>query len=89
MGRFSPFVIKALVDTITGGGQGLDVGPPIGIYRSGQKLEEFFQNCGLDLRLNRSRVPARREFMRATADRWGDGDECIKPVMLTVCDPRK
>jgi hypothetical protein len=34
--RFSPFVIKALVDAITGGaGQGPDVTEPIGIYRSG------------------------------------------------------
>jgi len=40
-GRFSPFVIKALVDAITGGAAN-DETAPVGIYRSGPKIEE----CG-------------------------------------------
>jgi len=50
--KFFPFVIKALVDTITGGvGMGPDIAPPIGIYRSAPKIEQFFLDCGLDMRI--------------------------------------
>jgi hypothetical protein len=52
--KFSPFVTKALVDTITGGGDN-DAGPSIGIYRSGPKIEQFFLDCGLDMRWLRRR----------------------------------
>ena len=63
-GRFSPYVIKALVDTITGGG-GNDSAPPIGVYRSGPKIEQFFLDCGLDMRIgSSSRVPATLDFLR-------------------------
>jgi len=62
--RFSPYVIKALVDTITGGG-GNDTTPPIGIYRSGPKIEQFFLDCGIDMRIGtNSRVPATTEALR-------------------------
>lgn len=87
-GRFSPFVIKALVDTITGGG-GNDGTEPIGIYRSGTKIEQFFLDCGLDMRIApSSRVPATTDFLRHTARQW-DGDDAIKRVILQVCDPRE
>lgn len=87
-GRFSPYVIKALVDTITGGG-GNDQTVPIGIYRSGPKIEQFFLDCGLDMRIGASsRVPATTDFLRRTADQW-DSDELIKRVILKVCDPRE
>ena len=87
-GRFSPYVIKALVDTITGGG-GNDSAPPIGVYRSGPKIEQFFLDCGLDMRIgSSSRVPATLDFLRQTAEEW-DGDDRIKRVVLKVCDPRE
>lgn len=87
-GRFSPFVINALVDTITGGG-GNDRVEPIGIYRSGPKIEEFFLDCGLDMRVgSSSRVPATTEFLRETASQE-DGDDRLKRVILRVCDPRE
>ena len=87
-GRFSPFVIKALVETITGGG-GNDQTEPIGIYRSGARIENFFQSCGLDMRIGvSSRVPATNEFLRRTADA-ADGDKLIERVLLNVCDPRE
>lgn len=88
-GRFSPFLIKALVDTVTGGaGSGPDTGPPIGIYRSGPKIEQFFLECGLDMRIGAaSRVPATTDFLRSIASQW-DGDEHVKRVLLHVCDPR-
>lgn len=87
-GRFSPYVIKALVDTITGGG-GNDPTPPIGVYRSGPKIEQFFLDCGLDMRIgSSSRVPATTDFLRQTTAEW-DGDDRIKRVVLKVCDPRE
>ena len=88
--HFSPFVIGALVETITGGvGLGRDMGPPIGIYRSGPKIEQFFLDCGLDMRIGvSSRVPATTHFLRRTADQC-DGDELINRVILKVCDPRE
>lgn len=89
-GRFSPFVIKALTDVITGGaGQGPDVTEPIGIYRSGPKIEALFLDCGLDMRIgSSSRVPATTHFLRDLASQW-DGDDHMKRVILRVCDPRE
>ncbi|MCW8059136.1 abortive infection family protein [Agrobacterium tumefaciens] len=88
--RFSPFVIKALTDLITGGaGQGPDVTEPIGIYRSGPKIEALFLDCGLDMRIgSSSRLPATTQFLRDLAVQW-DGDEHMKRVILRVCDPRE
>lgn len=87
--RFSPYVIKALVDTITGG-SGSDQTVPIGIYRSGPKIEQFFLDCGLDMRIgSSSRVPATTDYLRQIADQWDNGDEFLKRVILKVCDPRE
>ena len=86
--RFSPYVTKALVDTITGGG-GNDPTPPVGIYRSGPKVEQFFLDCGIDMSIGASsRLPATTEALRQAA-RQGDGEERIKRVILKVCDPRE
>lgn len=86
--RFSSYVIKALADIITGGG-GNDSTPPIGIYRSGPKIERFFLDCGLDMRIgSSSRVPATADFLRQLANQ-GNGDEAIKRVILQVSDPRE
>lgn len=86
--RFSTYVIKALVDVITGGG-GNDQTPSIGIYRSGPKIEQFFLDCGLDMRIgSSSRVPATTDCLRQAARQW-DGDEQIKRVLLKACDPRE
>lgn len=89
-GPFSPFVIKALADVITGGaGQGPDVTEPIGIYRSGPRIEALFLDCGLDMRIgSSSRVPATVQFLRDLANHWDDG-ESLKRVILRVCDPRE
>lgn len=89
-GRFSPFVVKALTDVITGGaGQGPDVTEPIGIYRSGPKIEALFLDCGLDMRIgSSSRVPATTQFLRDLAGQW-EGDDHMKRVILRVCDPRE
>ncbi len=88
--RFSPYVFKALVDTITGGvGQGPEVVPPIGIYRTGPRIEQFFLDCNLDMRIGvSSRIPATTSFLRQIAD-LSESDELIKRVILRVCDPRE
>lgn len=86
MARFSPFVIKALVDAITGGA-GNDTQEPLGIYRSGPKIEQFFLDCGLDMRIgSSSRVPATTEFLRSVA---ATDDAAFIRVMLRVTDPRE
>jgi len=86
--RFSPYVIKALVDTITGG-SAAEQTPPIGIYRSGPKLEQFFLDCGLDMRVgSQSRVPATTSVLREAAESPGGGER-IDRVRLKVCDPRE
>lgn len=88
--RFSPYVINALVDTITGGG-GHDQTQPIGIYRSGPKIEKFFLDCGLDMRIgSSSRVPATTDFIRQTANHFdGQGDIYMARLIQRVCDPRE
>jgi len=88
--KFSAFVIKALVDTITGGA-GNDNNPAIGIYRSGPKIEQFFLDCGLDMRIGASsRVPATTDFLRQTANHYdGQSDVYITRIIEKVCDPRE
>ena len=84
----SSYLIGALVDAITGGA-GNDMAPPIGVYRSGTKIERFFLDCGLDMRIGASsRVLATTEFLRGLA-RQPDGDERLKRVLLKLCDPRE
>lgn len=87
-GAFSPYVIKALIDTITGGG-GNGSTPPIGIYRSGPKIEQFFLDCGIDMRIgSSSRLPATTDALRRVAYQ-DDGNERVKQLLLKVCDPRE
>jgi len=86
-GRFSPFVLKALADAITGGAY-QDAAEPVGAYRSGPKIESLFLDCGLDMRIgSSSRVPATIQFLREVSVR-ADADEVLKRLILRVCDPR-
>lgn len=86
--RFSAFIVGALVDAITGGA-GNDQAAPVGIYRSGPKIEQFFLDCGLDMRIGASsRVPAATEAIR-DAMRRPDGDAAIERLIQKVCDPRE
>lgn len=86
--QFSPFVVKALVDVITGGG-GLDSNEPIGIYRSGPKLEQFFLDCNLDLKIgSSSRLPAVTELLQQLRHR-SDGNDKLRLVIERVSDPRE
>lgn len=87
MASFSPFVTKALVDVITGGASGSSTAP-IGIYRSGPKIEQLLLDCGLDLSIGSgSRVPVTTEFLRNVA-RKHDADEILARLLIRVADPR-
>jgi len=90
-GQFSPFVIGALVDAITGGAGNDPDSSPIGIYRSGPKIEKFFLDCGLQTQIGASsRVPATTEFLRQTADHYdGQGNTYLARIVEKVCDPRE
>lgn len=84
---FSPFVIKVLVDTIAGGA-GNDTAPPIGIYRTGPKIEQLFLDCGIDMRIGSAgRLGATTDALRLAASQW-NGDELITRALLRVADPR-
>jgi hypothetical protein len=47
---FSPIVLKAIVDVVSGGSAG-DSAPSIGLYRSGPEIERFMLDCNLDFRI--------------------------------------
>jgi len=65
MAHFSIRSVSALVDVISGG-PGNDGQPPVGVYRTGAKLVEFFGQCGVEFRPgDRSRVPATRATIDA------------------------
>lgn len=86
MSRFSPFLIGALADLITGGG-GNDTTPPIGLYRTGPKIEQFFRDCGVMMSLgSSSRVPAATEALRDVFSRQDYATP--ERVILRVSDPR-
>lgn len=87
MSRFSPFVLGALTDLITGGG-GNDTTSPIGLYRSGGRIEQFFLDCGVIMSIGSgSRVPATTEALRGVFRR--SDDAALERIMVRVCDPRE
>jgi hypothetical protein len=86
MSRFSPFIIGALADVITGGsGMGDDLTAPVGIYRSGTRIQQFFLDCGIDMSIGgSSRVPATQEALRRSLH----DEQAIVRIILRVADPR-
>jgi hypothetical protein len=86
--KASTFLIKAIADVITGGSAN-DASPPIGVYRSGPRIEDFFLDCGFEMSVgSMSRVPATQHFVREIAER-PDAEVCIRRVIQKVCDPRQ
>jgi hypothetical protein len=84
---FSPLTLRALADVISGGpGNGLQ--QPIGIYRSGPKIESLVRDCNLDLQIgSNSRLPALIDFLRElAADPKGRAG--IVRLIERVADPR-
>ena len=84
MPQFSPFIIGALAEVITGGsGNGMET--PIGIYRSGPKIQQFFLDCGINMSIgSSSRVPAATEALRGAFH----DDQAIARIIQRVADPR-
>lgn len=86
MPQFSAFIIGALAEVITGGsGMGNDMTEPVGIYRSGTRIQQFFLDCGIDMSIGgSSRVPATQEALR----RAFHDEQAIVRIILRVADPR-
>jgi hypothetical protein len=83
---FSPAVLKALIDVVTGGA-GNDPVTPIGIYRSASKIEQLMLDCDLDFQLGGgSRLPMLTAYLRELMSEPG-GAEKIKRVILRVAQP--
>lgn len=84
--RLSPQTIEALAQVISGGG-GHDPAPPIGIYRSGPKLESFMRGCGVSMSIGGgSRLPT---LIGALEEANEAGDpKVLKEIIERSADPR-
>ncbi|MGE0565869.1 MAG: abortive infection family protein [Pseudolabrys sp.] len=82
----SPQTIDALALVISGGG-GNDATPPIGLYRSGPKLESFMRSCGVMMSVGAgSRVPT---LVSAIIRAVNEGnDEALTTIIERAADPR-
>ena len=60
--------------------------PPIGIYRSGPRIEKFMRGCNVDFQLTGSRVPCLVECLIAL--NRADGYEPLVRVIEAAADPR-
>lgn len=86
--RFSTQTIAALTEIVTGGvGSGFRPNPPIGIYRSGPLLEQFFASCNLELEIGNSRVSAVRNVL-SYENSQPNGRETIVRIIEAAADPR-
>ncbi len=84
--RLAPQTIEALVDVISGG-SGNDTTPPIGIYRSGPKLERYMRQCGVTMSVGSgSRLPTLTAAIMQTME---EGQaENLKSIVEKAADPR-
>jgi len=82
----SPQTIDALALVISGG-SGNDPTPPIGLYRSGPKLESFMRSCGVMMSVGSgSRVPT---LVAAIIQTVNDGNvDVLKTIIERAADPR-
>lgn len=85
--RFNNETIAALAEVVTGGSAG-DPRPSIGQYRSGPKLERFFDGLNIELQIgNASRVPAVLDVLQRE-NKKPDGQTTIIRVIEACVDPR-
>ncbi len=84
----SPFLMGALVEVITGGsGWGSNQPQPIGVYRSGQQIEQFFLNCGMMMSVgSSSRLPATTDILRSLFVQ--EDQAAVMRIISAICDPR-
>ncbi|WP_338469123.1 abortive infection family protein (plasmid) [Sphingomonas sp. gentR] len=81
----SPQSIDAVAEIISGG-VGNSSMPPIGIYRSGPRIEKFMRACNVDFQIIGSRVPCLVE--RLIALNRADDFEPLARVIEAAADPR-
>lgn len=85
-GPFSAKFIYALAEVITGGSANSPK-PPIGIYRTGRKIEKFFRGLGYDVSLGMSsRLPFTEDLLMEIYDR-PDGPKRIREIAEEAVDP--
>jgi len=82
----SPQSIDAIADIISGGG-GNDTTPPIGIYRSGPKIEKFMRACNVAFTLNGSRVPSLVERL-INLNNGFEAEQVLPRIIEAAADPR-
>src|SRR4051812_1222061 len=84
--QLAPQTIEALVTVISGGG-GNDLTPPIGIYRSGPKLESYMRSCGVMMQIGSGlRVPT---LTAAVTETMNAGDtKALRAIIERAADPR-
>ncbi|MFK8253267.1 abortive infection family protein [Ancylobacter terrae] len=84
--QLAPSTLEALAQIISGG-SGNDNAPPIGVYRSGPKLESFMRGCNVSMSVgNGSRLPALIAALERT-NSLGDQDT-LKMIIERAADPR-
>ncbi|MGN7871869.1 hypothetical protein, partial [Paracoccus sp. 22332] len=82
----SPQSIDAIAEIISGGG-GNDLTPPVGLYRSGPKLEKFMRGCNVAFTVEGSRVPSLVKCL----NRLNNGFEApphLTRIIEAAADPR-
>ncbi|MFL5280289.1 MAG: hypothetical protein ACJ8AW_04660, partial [Rhodopila sp.] len=84
--QISPQTIEALTLVISGG-SGNDSTPPIGIYRSGPKLESYMRSCGVMMHVGSgSRLPT---LTNAIIETMNIGNvKSLKAIIERAADPR-
>jgi hypothetical protein len=88
VGVFSVQTIAALADVVTGGsGSSWLPSSPIGLYRTGPQLVEFFRLLGLQLHVS-SRVPSVRQLLEEVNSR-PDSEQLLIRIIEQVTDPRE
>lgn len=84
---FSPQVITAVAEVVTGGSGTGSVGKRYGTYRSGPRLETFFGSCDVELHIGSgSRVPAVRSAL-TTLNQQREFEK-LRRVIEGAVDPR-
>ena len=87
MGFFSIQTISALVEVVTGGPGMGQQRESIGLYRTGNELEQFLGAAGIELHLGmKSRVKAVRD--KIIAENNSDNPQHLFNLIEQVCDPR-
>jgi hypothetical protein len=86
MNSISPQTIDALALVISGG-SGSDPTPPLGLYRTGPKLESFMRSCGVMMSVGSgSRVPTLVQAIIQTMN--DENHEALKTIIERAADPR-